>query len=393
MNANQKDKKAWYKKWENYLIIFGFIIVVVAILTPFSIIYFNGYEYSHKSFEKLGTVGDFFGGTTVGLLSLASLMFVTAAMFMQKEELELQRKEVTATRKEYKITNRTMKKQSFDSTFFNMIDLHQSILNQVNFKEDKGRKAFKSLYIKLEKSISSEKNNIFWEWFYDDYYSQEKRIELINEVLTNTDKRNDLIILLNNEIKSAERNLENDLHRERIILLKGILDSLQMSSYILDNVTSILGCVNSKYLFHVFNINELIDEKIDVKFLKEDFFKKMPSYYKRKIYEKFYSENESIIGHYYRNLYRIVKYIQEYDFSDNGMMDEKINLIEKKEYRGILRAQLSSYELLMLFYNVCYSEKGEKFKKILESTNFFDNHIVEEDFIWENDTEELEFFK
>ncbi len=60
---------------------------------------------------------------------------------------------------------------------------------------------------------------------------------------------------------------------------------------------------------------------------------------------------------------------------------------------GILRAQLSSYELLMLFYNICYSDKGEKFKFLLESTNFFDNHLVEDDFIWENDIEQLEYFK
>ena len=65
------------------------------------------------------------------------------------------------------------------------------------------------------------------------------------------------------------------------------------------------------------------------------------------------------------------------------------NLAEKSKYRGILRAQLSAIELLMLFYNISYSSKGEKFRSLLMEKNFFDNHLVIEDFIWRNDFEEL----
>ncbi|MEH7328788.1 putative phage abortive infection protein, partial [Priestia megaterium] len=92
---------------------------------------------------------------------------------------------------------------------------------------------------------------------------------------------------------------------------------------------------------------------------------------------------------YYRNLYRIVKLIQEIDFDSEN---SKANELEKRKYRGILRAQLSSIELLMLFYNVNYSKKGEKFKALLENTNFFDDHLVEKEFIWKNDKEQLKFF-
>ncbi|MED3788910.1 hypothetical protein P4576_17055 [Peribacillus frigoritolerans] len=42
----------------------------------------------------------------------------------------------------------------------------------------------------------------------------------------------------------------------------------------------------------------------------------------------------------------------------------------------------------MIFYNVVYSEKGEKFKEILINTNFFDDHLITGDF-WKNDFEEL----
>ncbi|CJI02197.1 Uncharacterised protein [Streptococcus pneumoniae] len=85
-------------------------------------------------------------------------------------------------------------------------------------------------------------------------------------------------------------------------------------------------------------------------------------------------------------MYRIVKLIQNNTFDSESQ--ERDNE-EKRQYRGILRAQLSSFELLMLFYNVSYSEKGKKFKELVAGINFFDDHLIEEDFIWKNDGTEL----
>ena len=42
--------------------------------------------------------------------------------------------------------------------------------------------------------------------------------------------------------------------------------------------------------------------------------------------------------------------------------DSNLSFLEKKFYSGILRAQLSSYELLMIFYN-CLAKQGEKLKE------------------------------
>lgn len=60
------------------------------------------------------------------------------------------------------------------------------------------------------------------------------------------------------------------------------------------------------------------------------------------------------IGHYFRNLYNIMKFVDRSDVK------------EKKIYTNLLRAQLSNYELALLFYN-CLSKMGsEKFKPLLE---------------------------
>ncbi|MER2030966.1 MAG: putative phage abortive infection protein [Solibacillus sp.] len=371
-------------KRENILLIFGLIIILVAVSTPFMIMWTNNYEYNLSFFEELGPIGDFFGGTTVGLLSLASLMFVTAAMFMQKEELELQRKEVTATRKEYEITNSTMKKQSFDSTFFNMINLHQSILNQVKYEKKSevylGRDVFNVIYKDLKFKVKLKKNavlrRIYSDYLYNNIETRMKFIEgfFIKEEITPIRT----LFIEEFEVLCSEKPMSWELE-----LLKKLLNNFS------ENKNELLINRNNDYIFKLL-INRIIStEEIISSEEKSALFNNLPIQYKKEFYEDFYSDSEDIIGHYYRNLYRIVKYIQDYKFTEN----EEENKSLQKEYRGILRAQLSSYELMMLFYNICYSEKGEKFKCLLENTDFFDDHLIEETFIWDDDREQLNFFK
>ena len=66
------------------------------------------------------------------------------------------------------------------------------------------------------------------------------------------------------------------------------------------------------------------------------------------------SEHQADTGHYFRNLYNIMKFIKN------------STITNKKLYTNIIRAQLSSYELVLLFYN-CLSEVGnQKFKPLVE---------------------------
>jgi hypothetical protein len=86
-------------------------------------------------------------------------------------------------------------------------------------------------------------------------------------------------------------------------------------------------------------------------------------------YLRHYKDSQTDFGHYFRNLYRIIKYIDSIDFLD---------FEGKYLYTSWLRAQLSSAELLMLFYN-CISENGrEMFKPLLERYHFLKNLPIEE---------------
>ncbi|NVK09437.1 MAG: hypothetical protein HWD89_10305 [Tenacibaculum sp.] len=79
-------------------------------------------------------------------------------------------------------------------------------------------------------------------------------------------------------------------------------------------------------------------------------------------YMKSYHQNQADLGHYFRNLYHTLKLIKEEDIIEN-----------KKRYSNLLRAQLSSYELALLFYN-CLGEYGrEKFYPLIEDFDFLKN--------------------
>ena len=85
------------------------------------------------------------------------------------------------------------------------------------------------------------------------------------------------------------------------------------------------------------------------------------------IYLDYYDKVKTDFGHYFRTVYQITKLIDETDFElDN-------NFEMQYKYASILRAQLSDYEMLWLFYH-CLSEYGrEKFKPLVEKYSFFKN--------------------
>lgn len=65
-------------------------------------------------------------------------------------------------------------------------------------------------------------------------------------------------------------------------------------------------------------------------------------------YNEFYKKYGDELGQYYRTLYNILKLVERAEFLD-----------DKTVYTNLVRAQLSRYELSLLFYN-CLSEYGKE---------------------------------
>lgn len=63
-------------------------------------------------------------------------------------------------------------------------------------------------------------------------------------------------------------------------------------------------------------------------------------------YDDFQVNENQVVGHYFRNLYQILKFVDEATLSD----------VDKVKYARILRGQLSSDEIAVLFFN-CLSSK------------------------------------
>ncbi len=71
-------------------------------------------------------------------------------------------------------------------------------------------------------------------------------------------------------------------------------------------------------------------------------------------YTIFFKDAHHELGHYFRHLYSIIKFVDRSDTED------------KRFYTNLVRAQISSYELVIIFYN-CLSAVGEeKFKPLVE---------------------------
>lgn len=204
-----------------------------------------------------GEFGDMFGAANALFsgLAFAGLIY---AIWLQRVELRLQREELAATRAELRgqkeqleAQNRTLRKQSFENTFFQLLRLHNDIVNAIDLVKTgegsritKGRDCFHMFFNRLK-----------------DEYERDKRARTHTAMST----------------------------------------------------------------IHVVN----------------------------EVYMRFYTEHEAELGHYFRSLYNTVKLVDNSDVQD------------KRLYTNLVRAQLSSYEVLLMFYN-CLSEMGrEKFKPLL----------------------------
>lgn len=230
-----------------------------------------GYVFDIKNSAEqqilLGTFGDSFGALNT-LFSGLAFAGIIVSIFLQSKELSETRGEIKAQGNQFKLQTQALNRQVFETTLFQLISLHNEILDSVTVLAGAdrlqiyGRAAVKEIYLKK-------------------FHEGTFRYEL-------------------------------DLHPSE----------------------------------YPKNINE---------------------YYMA--FHEVYGEQ---IGHYFRNIYQIINFIDKSEVSN------------KKFYSNLLRAQMSSHELGLLFYN-CLSDLGrEKFKPLIEKYSFFEHlplieHIAEDE--------------
>lgn len=80
-------------------------------------------------------------------------------------------------------------------------------------------------------------------------------------------------------------------------------------------------------------------------------------------YQRFFKDHQDQVGHYFRQLYHIMKFID-----DSGLKPE-----DKYKYARFVRAQLSTYELMLLFYNVMAGHGFFKFRELVDRYDMLQN--------------------
>lgn len=107
--------------------------------------------------EDRGTFGDMFGAANALFTGLSFVGLIVTIL--------LQREDLRETRNEFITQNKTLKLQQFENTFFQMLSLFNSIVNNteiwVNTTEFKGRSAFTKIYDLIYLDAKHEANSHF----------------------------------------------------------------------------------------------------------------------------------------------------------------------------------------------------------------------------------------
>lgn len=133
-NKEEQEEKRLLNNLNMYGIIGGVLIFLA--LTIYTMKFGNvGSPLDNASW---GAFGDFMGGTLNPLLAFLGLIALLTTIKLQVKELKATRKELETSSnalkeqsESFKIQNYSIKQQNFENTFFNMLDLHNKIVDNI----------------------------------------------------------------------------------------------------------------------------------------------------------------------------------------------------------------------------------------------------------------------
>jgi hypothetical protein len=322
------------EKWiNNYSGIVAFIFVIIG----FSIIVFFLFStpFNDWSFDRNSTLfsqyGDFIGGFIGTIFSLAGFFLIYKTLTTQQETLKQQE---TVSRRD-----------RFEVTFFNLLKTQNEITNSLkayfyNLKGDtaeisnivSGRDFF--IYSKRElKNIWSSLSSNVYLGLYDRetaFWAQQEIDEFYNPESSN--------FMSPEDAKEKENKILYEIKLSQINKFYGITKSVWDSG-----------------------ISMNIPDKLSL------------------AYGLFFQKYHYVAGHYFRHLYHILDFAQINKLEQMAFVtDLKLKQeIEKdfNKYVSFVQAQMSSYELLLLFYNAL---SFPKMLFLIKTFNFLENLTIED---------------
>ncbi len=242
--------------------------------------------------DKLGHFGDFIGGFLGTFLTIIATVYVFKTYQSQKSELEEQRK--------------LIQQQQFESTFFNMLNVHRELKNNLFVQE-----------------------RLFW--FTDDQVKDinltfVKDVKLFNEIIREREKKGLRVF------KSIRLDLCGLYSSDKI--------NKQISFY--NNFELLKDNIYTKSLA---NKLEIYNKKI--------FFLDDSQTILNNSFELIFEIYQDVISHYCRNVYHILKFLKINE--DNKTLGKEKSVY--RNYADIFQSQLNVDEQFLLFYNFIYFDK------------------------------------
>lgn len=352
LNENISDVLIWGAS------IFGIVAIGIAVYMPFFIKeQFLGTK-NYTKYADLGSIGDYIGGTTVAFLTAASVFLLLATIIMQRKEIKISQrgidelvkqteasvKQAEEARQEVIITNETMRKQQFEATFFNMINLHRNLVDRMKTEKTEG-------YHVIEESLESLYEyyiHVTQESFKQRFIGDEpEEIEYLISILQMRGYSPAMSIRIGS--KSANLDFFKKLDFMDILTYK------EESSMIRDYEK-----------FALINKNH---ELIQRGFLN------------------FIIEYGSVLNSYFNNFTTILNFLHESIYESE---DRKKNTEKNKIYRKILFSQLTPQEMLLIYYYARYHDLDRQMIEELKTYNLFYPRLLENNLLFgSTDSDEI----
>lgn len=298
-------------KSNNKLLISAILFIVVFLILLGLTLHYSIIQLDKvDDYDELGPYGDYIGGILNPLIAVFAVFAAGFAFYAQYQANMLVQEQFEKQQKKDHI-------QDFENKLFNLLNIHHQIISDIDidsakiFHHQDELKEFIEENEMVKKTYSSE-------IITDDKYTSRDVFKYVFNIL---DYLLSIDMWINDDIDYATENIED-----------------------------------------IKKFNLIFDQNFSLKYKETTRDTKFPQ-----IYNTIYSLVNTDLGHYFRNLYNIVKFIDGTHFSEDEVEDYKI----KYSYLSILRAQLSDAELKILFLNCIYYYGNEKFKPLLEKYSFF----------------------
>lgn len=285
---------------------------------------FNDWSW-HADSDLLSDYGDFIGGFVGAIFSLAGFCLISLTLNAQQKEINTQKK--------------AYERESFESTFFNLLNVQQNITNDL-------KAYFWRPNVGTDRLITIEKYSVRGREFFSIAVKERK---LIKRSLSSKEYLGIYEEPKDHEVEGWLVNIEEQSRMEpnpSDYLDKEVRKLHRRSQLQLINL--IYGIDEEKWK------NGRAKTGVDrVKF----------------VYELFFDKYRYVVGHYFRNLYHVVKFVDDYEKSqctkaESGEQAQQEIRDRCNRYAGFIQAQMSSYELALLHDDsVIFSKMRELVEK------------------------------